>query len=170
MAIRNWLFLSLIIFVGCGQPNIADMKIISPHWEHNRTIPAQFTCAGEDISPALEWSDIPADTQSFVFIVRDPDAPSKEWIHWIVKDIPANVTSVADNTVPTGGVEVMNDFGKTSWGGPCPPNGLHRYHFELYALDVPTINGNSLAEIETAMVGHIVGKADLVGTFDLHNT
>lgn len=93
------------------------MELTSPHWQPNQTIPAQFTCEGEDIFPALIWSDIPDGTKSFVLIVRDPDAPSKEWIHWIVKDIPTNVTSVADHAVPSGGVEVMNDFGKTSWGG-----------------------------------------------------
>ena len=146
------------------------MQITSPHWQYNQTIPAQFTCVGEDISPALEWSDIPSHTQSFVLIVRDPDAPSKEWIHWIVKDIPVSETSVADNTVPSGGVEVANDFARTSWGGPCPPHGEHRYFFELYALDILTITGDSLSEVETAMMGHIIDKTDLVGTFDLHNT
>lgn len=141
------------------------MQLTSPHWQSNQTIPTRFTCEGEDISPALTWSAIPDNTQSFVLIVRDPDAPSKEWIHWLVKDIPVTVTSVTDNTVPVGGVEVMNDFGRTGWGGPCPPNGEHRYYFELYALDVPTIAGNSLTEVETAMREHILAKGELLGLF-----
>lgn len=155
----------LVLLIGCSQTTISTMQLTSPHWQPNQIIPNQFTCNGEDISPALEWSDIPTDTQSFVLIVRDPDAPGKEWIHWIVKDIPDSVTGVADNAVPSGGVEVANDFGRTSWGGPCPPSGEHRYYFEIYALDVPTITGNSLAEIETAMIGHIAGKAELIGLF-----
>lgn len=165
---QSTLIAGLLLLAGCGKPNfpdIADMQLTSPHWQPNQNIPAQFTCDGDDISPTLEWSDIPSTTQSFVLIVRDPDAPRQEFIHWIVKDIPANVTNVADNTVPTGGIEVRNDFGQTNWGGPCPPNGSHRYHFEIYALDVPTISGNTLLEIDTAMFGHIVGKAELVGVF-----
>lgn len=142
------------------------MQLTSPHWQNNQTIPTQFTCEGEDISPALAWSDIPDGTKSFVLIVRDPDAPSKEWIHWLVKDISANVTNVANNTVPAGGVEVMNDFGRTGWGGPCPPNGEHRYYFELYALAVATTAGNSLTEVETAMDGHILAKGELLGLFN----
>lgn len=161
-------FAGIVLFTGCGKPNypaIADMQLTSPHWQPNQTIPTQFTCDGADISPALTWSDIPAETQSFVLVVRDPDAPRQEFIHWIVKDIPPDVTSVVDDTVPAGGVEVINDFGKTSWGGPCPPNGSHRYYFEIYALDVPTISGNTLLEIDTAMFDHIVGKAELMGVF-----
>lgn len=141
------------------------MQLTSPHWQHNQTIPTQFTCDGADISPALAWSDIPDGTQSFVLIVRDPDSPSKEWIHWLVKDIPVATTNVLDNTAPTGGVELVNDFGKTSWGGPCPRNGKHRYVFQIYALDVTNVSGNSLTEIETAMVDHIVGKGELIGLF-----
>lgn len=156
----------LALFVGCTQTNIPVMQLTSPHWQPNQTIPTQFTCEGEDISPALQWSDVPTGTQSFVLIVRDPDAPSKEWIHWLVKDIPASITSVADNTIPVGGVEVMNDFDRTSWGGPCPPNGEHRYYFELYALDVATSAGNSLVEVETAMREHILAKGELLGLFN----
>ena len=166
MSIRLvYVILGLVVLIGCDQPNTKDMNLTSPHWQPNQTIPAQFTCEGEDISPALIWSDIPNDTKSFVLIVRDPDAPSQEWIHWLVKDIPTAVTSVEDNSVPAGGVEVMNDFGRTGWGGPCPPNGEHRYYFELYALDVPTITGNSLTEVETAMDGHILAKGELLGLF-----
>ncbi|MBI4407044.1 MAG: YbhB/YbcL family Raf kinase inhibitor-like protein [Candidatus Kerfeldbacteria bacterium] len=141
------------------------VQLTSPHFQANQTIPAQFTCAGEDISPALQWFNVPDTSKSFVLIVHDPDAPSKDWVHWLVKNIPATVTQVADDTVPTGGVEVANDFGRSSWGGPCPPRGEHHYYFEIYALDVTTIAGNSLAEIKTAMTGHILDQGELIGLF-----
>lgn len=142
------------------------MQLTSPHFTHNSALPKKYTCDGDDISPALQWADIPDGTKSFVLIVRDPDAPAKdEWTHWIVVNIPTSVTDIPDNTVPGGGREVMNDFGQTTWGSPCPPDGEHRYFFQLYALDVPTISGNSLEEVEIAMADHILAKAELIGLY-----
>ncbi len=143
------------------------MKLNSPHFTHNASIPKRYTCDGDDISPALQWTDVPDGTKSFVLIVRDPDAPAKEeWIHWIVVDIQPAITDVADDTMPQGGREVMNDFGQTTWGSPCPPNGEHRYFFQIYALDIPTVVGNSLQEVELAMRGHILAQAELIGLYN----
>lgn len=142
------------------------MQLTSSHFTHNSPLPKKYTCDGDDISPALQWADIPNGTKSFVLIVRDPDAPAKaEWTHWIVVNIPAITTSIPDNTVPVGGREVMNDFGQTAWGSPCPPDGEHRYFFQIYALGVSTISGDTLEEVETAMADHILAKAELIGLY-----
>ena len=116
------------------------------------------------------WSGAPAETQGFVLVVRDPDAPAKpEWSHWIIKNIPADVLAVDENSVPgnatASGELVQNDFGRVDWGGPCPPDGMHRYFFQLYALDVTELAGNSLAEVEEAMNGHVLDKAELMATY-----
>lgn len=143
-----------------------SMQLASTHFTHNANIPAKYTCDGEDISPDLAWTDAPAGTKSYVLIVRDPDAPAKpEWSHWIVINIPATVSGVAEDRVPAGGVEIVNDFGRSSWGGPCPPDGQHRYFFQLYAVDVEQISANSLEEVEAAMTGHILAKAELMGYY-----
>lgn len=141
------------------------MKLISPSFAMNESIPSRFTCDGDNISPALQWDDIPSGTKSFVVLVHDPDAVRGDWLHWLVKNIPAHTTAVAENVVPIGAIEVTNDFGKTSWGGPCPPSGTHRYFFEIYALDVNTLSGQNRTEIERAMDGHILGKGELIGIY-----
>ncbi len=147
--------------------NEIAMQLTSPNFTNHSDIPVKYTCDGEDTSPALQWADFPEATKSFVLIVRDPDAPAKdEWIHWIVINIPADINEVSENSIPFNGTEVANDFGRTSWGGPCPPDGQHRYFFEVYALNVETIAGNSLEEVETAMQDHIIDKAELMGNYD----
>lgn len=153
-------------FSGSLLNQTTDMQLTSSQFSHQGTIPQRYTCDGEDVSPPLTWSDAPTNTQSFVLIVRDPDAPAKpEWTHWIIKNIPATVTAVAENTVPAGGVEVMNDFGRVAWGGPCPPDGEHRYFFEVYALDVVEVVSDTLADVEMAMEGHVLAKAELMATY-----
>jgi Raf kinase inhibitor-like YbhB/YbcL family protein len=140
-------------------------------------IPAKYTCQGEDLSPPLSWADAPPGTKSFALIVDDPDAPDPRapkmtWVHWVLYNIPANATGIvqgAGNTngaLPPGTAAGLTDFKKTGYGGPCPPIGRHRYFFKLYALDTvlgdlsrPTKNA-----LENAMAGHIIGKAELMGT------
>lgn len=141
------------------------MKLTSSNFEPNQAIPSRFTCDGEDISPALQWEDIPTGTKSFVLIVHDPDAVHGDWVHWLVKNIPATVIAVPENTVPIGGTGVNNSFGKTVWGGPCPPAGTHRYMFEVYALDIEAITGQNRADVEQQMQGHILGKGELMATY-----
>ncbi|MDP3970858.1 MAG: YbhB/YbcL family Raf kinase inhibitor-like protein [bacterium] len=145
----------------------STMQLTSSDFTHESSIPMEFSCDGADLSPELSWNEAPEATKSFVLIVRDPDAPmKKEWIHWIVKNISADTRSVAQNAVPAGGIEVVNDFKKTSWGGPCPPDGEHRYFFVLYALDIESVAGDTLDDIETAMEGHILEKAELMGRYN----
>ena len=134
------------------------MKIRSPDFENNKPIPDKFTCEGEDTNPAFIITDIPAGTKSLAFIVDDPDASNGMWVHWVVYNIPL-VSRIEDNSIP--GKELVNDFGRKSYGGPCPFSGTHRYFFKLYALDA-MLDLNEEAtkrELEKAMQGHTLAEA-----------
>ena len=116
------------------------MKLESTAFDANGLIPAKYTCDGEDISPPLIWDEVPKGTKSIVLIVDDPDAPGRTFVHWVIYDIPATVRQLPEKiaavkALPNGGVQGTNDFGKLGYGGPCPPSGIHRYFFKLYALD-----------------------------------
>ena len=118
------------------------MKLTSADFRDGELLNPQFTCDGQGVSPHLGWSDVPSGTQSFALRCFDPDAPGVGFVHWLAANIPA-----AERQIPRGGrlpataVEVENDFGKTAYGGPCPPSGVHRYEFTLYALDAPRLDG-----------------------------
>ncbi|NPA57777.1 MAG: YbhB/YbcL family Raf kinase inhibitor-like protein [Aquificae bacterium] len=137
-------------------------------------IPVKYTCDGENISPDLFWGDFPPQTQSFVIIMEDPDAPFGLFVHWIVYDIPYYITSlkenlpkqpVVDGTIKQG----INDFGKIGYFGPCPPRGFpHRYYFRIYALDIPLLGlppGAVKEDVWNAMEGHILSQTHLVGLY-----
>lgn len=142
----------------------------------NGAIPIRYTCDGTDISPPLAWRDFPAGTKGLALIVDDPDAPDPAaptvtWVHWVLyniapgtRQLPEAVPSAA---LPAGSREGMNDFGRTPYGGPCPPIGRHRYFFKLYALDtlLPDLKRPDKAALEQAMKGHVLGQATLVGTY-----
>ena len=148
----------------------------SPSFEPQGPIPAKHTCQGEDDSPALAWSDAPAGTKSFALIVDDPDAPDPAapktiWVHWVVYNIPAATTALTPGAspanIPVGGAEGINDFKRAGYNGPCPPIGRHRYFHKLYALDVvlADLHEPTKAQLEKAMAGHVLGEAQLVGTY-----
>jgi len=143
------------------------MKLLSPVFEHNSLIPQKYTCFGENVNPALEFNDIPQDTKSLVLIMDDPDAVSGTWVHWVIFNIPADTSYINENTTPPG-AEGTTSFGKTGYGGPCPPNPPpHRYFFKLYALDVMfgDTRKYTKVELEEFMEGHILAKAELIGIF-----
>ena len=141
-----------------------NMKISSPEFKDNQSIPDRFTCEGADINPALVIESIPATAKSLALILDDPDAPMGTWVHWIVFNIP--VTSrIEENSV--AGTQGINDSGGINYHGPCPPSGTHHYFFKIYALDV-LLNlkeGISKKELEKAMQGHILDKAELFGLY-----
>ena len=140
------------------------MRLTSPEFEHNGMIPERFTCDGEDVNPTLNIEDIPPETKSLALIVDDPDAPMGTWVHWVVFNIP--VTSrIEENSAP--GKQGLNDFRKLNYGGPCPPSGTHRYFFKLYALDseLDLEEGVRKEDVETAMQGHILAQAELIGLY-----
>lgn len=144
------------------------MKITSPAFEHNQSMPRKYTCDGENVNPPLLFSEIPDNTKSLVLIVDDPDAPSKVWVHWVVFNIDSTISELPENTVPKAGTEGLTDFGKPGYGGPCPPSGTHHYLFKLYALDsILDISQNSDKKaVEEAMQGHILDSAELVGLYE----
>jgi hypothetical protein len=149
--------------------------IKSQAFESSSAIPVRHTCDGEDVSPALSWTQPPPGTKAFALIVDDPDAPVGDWVHWLVFDLPATTLSLTekmpadgDLKTPEGAKQGRNDFGRLGWGGPCPPPGKpHRYFFKLYALDAPIglAAGASKSAIERAMQAHILGKAEMFGTY-----
>ena len=139
-------------------------------------IPIRYTCEGEDISPPLEWTDPPVGTASFVLIIDDPDAPDPAaprtiWVHWVLYNLPAAARqlpeAVSQSALPPGTCEGTNDWKRTGYGGPCPPIGRHRYFHKIYALDtvLPALRDPTKVAIEKAMAGHILGKAEIVGTY-----
>ena len=143
------------------------MKIISPAFANNGNIPNTYTCDGEDISPPLEFVDVPEETTTLVLIVEDPDAIGKDWVHWIVFNIDPHTTKVHEDSIPTDGIQAVTDFGHDGYGGPCPPSGIHRYLFKLYALGTTlhVTEDVTKPELEHAMEGHIIEKAELIGLY-----
>lgn len=143
------------------------MKITSSAFQNNAKIPSKYTCDGENVNPPLQFLDVPNDAKSLVLIVDDPDAPSKTWVHWVVYNIGTKTSEVKGNSVPEGGIEGMTDFGKPGYGGPCPPSGVHRYFFKLYALDTTLdLPQNATKQmVEEKMKGHILDKAELIGLY-----
>ncbi|MGD9506180.1 MAG: YbhB/YbcL family Raf kinase inhibitor-like protein [Syntrophobacteraceae bacterium] len=141
------------------------MKISSSAFHSDGHIPRKHTCQGENVSPELTIADVPSGTSSLALVVEDPDAPGRTFDHWLAYDIAPETTSIAEGQAP--GTAGINDFGKSGYGGPCPPSGTHRYFFRLYALDVrldlpPGLDKKDLLD---AMEGHVLAQAELVGRY-----
>lgn len=151
------------------------MKLTSPVFENNGSIPSKYTCDGQNISPPLTISDVPARAKSLVLIVDDPDIPEfvkqkfgiQVWDHWIVFNIPPETKEVTEGNNPPG-VLGKNTGGKNAYGGPCPPDKEHRYFFKLYAIDTELgLPGSSTkTEVEKTMKGHILAEAKLIGRYE----
>ncbi len=146
----------------------------SPAFADKAEIPSQHTSDGKDTSPPLEWSGAPVGTKSFALIVDDPDAPDPKapkmtWVHWVLYDMPADARSLPEavKALPAGTREGVNDWKRTGWGGPSPPIGRHRYFFKLFALDAALgdLKKPNKAALEKAMAGHVLEKAEIVGTY-----
>lgn len=148
---------------------ITRLSLTSEAFQSGQPIPVQYTCDGADQSPPLAWSDPPAGTRSLALIVDDPDAPSGLFRHWGAYDIAPDTRSIpAGQTI---GKQAVNGFGKSGYGGPCPPkgHGPHHYHFKLYALDVDTLDlpsNSKIEEVESAAQRHTIGRGELIGTFE----
>jgi len=156
------------------RPLAGTLKIASPAFAHEGAIPARYTCDGDDVSPPLSWSGAPPGTKSLALIIDDPDAPDPAapriiWVHWALYDIPPTSAGLAEGvtSLPEGTREGRNDWGRTGYGGPCPPIGRHRYRHTLHALDVvlPDLGSPTRAELDRALEGHVIDRAVLTGTY-----
>ena len=145
----------------------SSISISSPAFQAGGDIPAKFTCNGTNISPELQISGVANEAKSLLLIVDDPDAPRGLFTHWIVWNIDPKTTRVAENSAPAGAVQGTNDFGKRSYGGPCPPSGTHRYFFKIFALDTKLDLKPSArrAELDAAMRGHVLVQGELMARY-----
>ena len=152
------------------------LTLKSSAFPHNGAIPRRYTCQGEDVSVPLAWSGAPPATKGFVLIVDDPDAPDPKaprmtWVHWVLYNLPPTATALQEGIrtgeLPKGTLEGLNDWKRTGYGGPCPPIGRHRYFHKLYALGtlLPAMESATKTDLEQAMKGHVLEKAELIGTY-----
>lgn len=154
-----------------------SLNVRSEAFQEGHAIPKRHTGEGEDLSPALSWSQVPAGTKELALVVDDPDAPQSDpWVHWLIYSIPASTTELKEGIPPTpnpdapaGSAQGKNSWGTVGYRGPLPPkmHGTHHYHFKLYALDAalglkPGLDKHDLLN---ALSGHILGHGELVGTY-----
>jgi Raf kinase inhibitor-like YbhB/YbcL family protein len=178
--LRNWglaLTCSILVFLaGCrgnGTPSDSEgainmsIHITSSAFKEGDKIPRIYTCDDQNVSPPLAWTGVPTNTVSLAMIMDDPDAPGGMWVHWVLYNLPADLTSLEQGKNGRG-TEGKNDFGKMGYGGPCPPRGSnHRYFIKIYALDgiLDLKAGATKAEVEKAMKGHILAEGQLMGRY-----
>lgn len=144
-----------------------SITVTSTAFGADQPVPAKYSCDGDDVSPAVAWDGVPAEAKAVALVVDDPDAPRGTFTHWVVLDIPAGTTSVADAQVPAGGKQAKNSAGKAAYMGPCPPSGTHHYRFTVYALSAPTGLGDG-AELDAALQAIdkvTVARGRLTGTY-----
>ncbi len=164
----------------CGADNVKTTKepamniqITSTAFANGQPIPAKYTCEGQDVSPPLQWTNAPSNTKSFALIADDPDAPVRTWVHWVLYNLPATATELAENTprlaeLPGGAKQGLNSWPRLGYGGPCPPPSKpHRYFFKLYALDasLDLKPGATKKDLLKAMEGHVLAEGQLMGTY-----
>ena len=180
---KKFIFTMLIIFpifiavaIGTGGSGMeatkVEFKISSPAFNNEEFIPQKYACDGSNVSPPIGWSNAPAGTKSFALICDDPDAPAGNWVHWIVYNIPPNVAELKEEAsskrlLPKGAVEGSNDYHRNKYDGPCPPSGIHRYFFKLFALDKELQTGANITKkgLLELMNGHILAQATLIGKY-----
>ena len=148
------------------------MKIASSAFRHDGAIPRKFTCDGDDVSPPIEWSEMPPDAKTVALICDDPDAPKGDFVHWVLFNVPAAAGALPEHLprrpeLADGARQGTNDFGKVGYGGPCPPSGTHHYRFTLYAVDgeLHVSPSASRAAVQAALKGHVLASAQLTGTY-----
>ena len=149
-----------------------EINLTSAAFKEGEFIPKKYTCDGENVSPPLEWGGIPTTAKSIAIICDDPDAPMGTWVHWVTFNIPPTVNSLSEKLpsskiLEDGTTQGNNDFRKIGYGGPCPPGGIHRYFFKIYALDkrIELAPGATKAELLNEMSGHILGEGKLMGRY-----
>ena len=149
-----------------------EIRLTSISFNDGEFIPKKYTCDGENVSPPLKWSEIPAATKSVALICDDPDAPMGTWVHWVIFNIPPSVNMLKEKiplvrVLEDGTTQGNNDFRKIGYGGPCPPGGIHRYFFKIYALDkrVEVTPSATKGELIKEIEGHILAEGKLMGRY-----
>lgn len=143
------------------------MSLYSPAFLENGYIPSKYTCDGENVSPPLHIRGVSAKAKTLVLVMEDPDALGGDWVHWTVWNMEATTRVISENSIPDGSVEGDTDFELPAWAGPCPREGVHRYVFRLYALDI-RLDLPSRADkghLGRALRGHILDQCELVGLY-----
>jgi len=177
LAVAAAIVLGIGSLLGSATLAAEEFVVSSPAFADGASIPSKYTCDGGDLVPPLAWRGIPEGTRSLALVIVDPDvpdpaAPVRSWVHWVVYAIPPGTEGIAesqaDNALPRGAKEGLNDWKRTRYGGPCPPIGKHRYYFRLYALDatLDALESPTKTDLETAMDGHVLRSAVLVGTYE----
>ncbi|MDQ2918344.1 MAG: YbhB/YbcL family Raf kinase inhibitor-like protein [Verrucomicrobiota bacterium] len=143
----------------------SEISLSSLAFRAGEKIPEQFTCKGANINPPLQFPGVPAAARSLALIVEDPDAPNGLFTHWLVWNIDPNTRQIVEKSSPAGAIQGTNDFGKSGYGGPCPPSGTHRYFFRVFALDqkLALRSGAKRKELDQAMAGHILARGEMMG-------
>jgi Raf kinase inhibitor-like YbhB/YbcL family protein len=178
--VKYWVVLAfvgiLIFLAGCNQQNVAPalegennmaIHLTSTAFSEGENIPRLYTCDDKNVSPPLTWTNVPTNTISLALIIDDPDAPVGTWVHWVLYNLPSNLTGLEQGKSGSG-IEGINDFKRSGYGGPCPPKGSnHRYYIKLYALDsvLNLKTGATKAQLESAMRGHILAQGQLMGKY-----
>ena len=160
--------LTLITSTGRAKiPQEQAMKLSSPDFSDGGNIPEGFTCEDKDVSPTLKIDGVPKEAKCLVLIVDDPDAPGGNFTHWLMWNVVPDLTEIAANRPPSHAVQGVNEFGKSKYSGPCPPSGVHRYYFRLYALDTTLIlpPKSKRKAVDSAIKGHILAEATLMGRY-----
>jgi Raf kinase inhibitor-like YbhB/YbcL family protein len=142
-------------------------RVSSPAFEPNGTIPKKYGCEGENVNPSLKIEHVPSGVKSIALVLDDIDAPRGTYVHWILWNIDPGTREIKENSIPEGAIQGVNDFKKRNYGGPCPPTRPHRYVFKTYVLDtLLNLHPNSAKpDLEKAMEGHVLGQAQLKGTY-----
>lgn len=180
--IAFFILLVVVVLILNSKPSLQDeninnstnMQISSPAFNNNEMIPDKYTCDGENVNPPLLFNGIPINAQSLILIMDDPDIPDfvkqnmgiEVFDHWLVYNIPTTTKEIKENSTPPGTVGA-NSKGENNYTGPCPPDGQHRYLFKLYALDkiLDLPEGSNKKQVESAMQGHIISQAELIGLY-----
>ncbi|HEY7042208.1 MAG TPA: YbhB/YbcL family Raf kinase inhibitor-like protein [Nocardioidaceae bacterium] len=147
-----------------------SITVTSKAFSDGDLIPETFSCDGENVSPPLDWDGVPGAAQSLALVVADPDAPGGTYYHWLVTDIPVDITNIGQDSEPDGGVVADNSAGDAAYTGPCPPSGTHHYRFTIYALSKPTglPPGSGVDETVDAIGTRAIASGTLVGTYTRH--
>ncbi len=167
------LVLSFFLGNGLSQERSDNMKIstetilvTSTAFKDGDMMESKYTCDGKNVSPEINWSNVPKDTKSFAISMIDPDAPSGDFVHWMVYNIPSATMSIPEGSqIPPGSKEVINDFGKRGYGGPCPPSGTHRYYFSIYALDTENLIVSDKKDFMRQMDKHSIARGHIMGKY-----